>query len=280
MVDISREEDRKAMVGTVTIIALLLVFLIVLGLTGCPVQAEEERETGGIAVCIGMPDDGGPDNSAAEQQQEEEYTPPVEEEYVPENQHTSDVAEAPEVKKTEPSKKEPTKTPTKETTKKTTKEPEKPVKKVDQRSLFPGSKKGSDYAGKGKGGEGDGGYKGRPDGTPDGDPNGNSGQGTQGDGPSIGTGISGGIGGFKATKTVQPQGGVQEKGVIRLKVCVDARGNVIPSSIKWVPDRNPGTSTNLQLRNRAIAALKKFQFANVSGSPGGCGYINFTFKLQ
>lgn len=280
MVDISREEDRKALFGTVTAVALLLIFLIVLGLmNGCSDIQAEELDAGGVAVSLGNPDDGGPDNSAA-QQQEEEYTPPLEEEYIPEHQETSDVSEAPVVKKTEPVKKPPTKTTPKKTTKPAEKKTEEPTKKVDERSLFPGSKKGNDNTGKGKGGTGHGGYKGRPDGTPDGDPNGNGGKGTQGDGPSLGTGISGGIGGFKVSKIAQPQGGVQAAGVIRLKVCVDASGKVIPSSIKWVPDRNPATSTNSQLRQRATAALKKFQFTNVSGSSGGCGYINFTFKLQ
>lgn len=278
MVDISREEDRKALFGTVTFVTLLLMILILMGLmNGCSEVQAEEQDGGGVAVSLGRPDDGGPDNSAAEQN--EETAPPVEEEYVPEHQATSDVAEAPAVKKTEPNTKEPTKTTPKETTK--TKQPEKVVKKVDPRSQFPGSKStGSDQTGSGKGGDGKGGYKGSPDGTPDGSPDGNGGKGTTGDGPSIGTGISGGIGGFKVAKVAQPEGGVQEAGVIRLKVCVDASGNVIPGSIKYAPNRDPNTSTSLQLRQRAITALKKFKFTNVSGSSGGCGYINFTFKLQ
>lgn len=123
MVDISREEDRKALFGTVTAVALLLIFLIVLGLmNGCSDIQAEELDAGGVAVSLGNPDDGGPDNSAA-QQQEEEYTPPVEEEYIPEHQETSDVSEAPVVKKTEPVKKPPTKTTPKKTTKPAEKKP-------------------------------------------------------------------------------------------------------------------------------------------------------------
>lgn len=280
MIDISREEDKKALVGTITFIALLIMLLIVMGLmNGCSEVQAEDLESGGVAVSLGNPDDGGSDNSAS---RDEAYTPPVEEEeYVPEHQETSDVSDAPEVKKTEPVDKKPTKTDPKETTKDPVKDPVKEPKKVDKRGLFPGSSKGgNDDSGDGKGGDGKGGYKGNPDGTPDGNPDGNGGQGTQGDGPSIGTGISGGIGGFKVAKMSQPQGGVQEAGVIRLKVCVDKNGTVIPSSIKYAPNRDPNTSTNLQLRQRAIAALKKFKFTNVSNSTGGCGYINFTFKLQ
>ena len=90
----------------------------------------------------------------------------------------------------------------------------------------------------------------------------------------------GGIGGFKVAKVVQPKGGVQEQGVVRLKVCVDASGRVIPSSIKYAPDRDPLTTTNLALRQRAIDALRQFKFTNTSGSTGGCGFIKFTFKLK
>ena len=93
-------------------------------------------------------------------------------------------------------------------------------------------------------------------------------------------GIKGNISGFKVAKIKQPNGGVQEQGVIRLKVCVDASGNVIPSSIKYSPDRDPNTSTDLRLRQRAIDAMKQFKFTNTSGSSGGCGYFSFTFKLQ
>ena len=44
MVDISREEDRKALFGTVTFVTLLLMILILMGLmNGCSeVQAEEQ----------------------------------------------------------------------------------------------------------------------------------------------------------------------------------------------------------------------------------------------
>lgn len=96
----------------------------------------------------------------------------------------------------------------------------------------------------------------------------------------FGEDISGGISGFKVAKVVQPRGGVQETGAVRLKVCVDKLGNVILSSIKYAPDRDPLTTSNIELRNRAIAALKQFKFTNTSGSNGGCGYIKFNFKLR
>ncbi len=281
MVDLHREEDKKALIGTVTFYALLFLLFILLALFSCGKDEAGLEPSGGVAVSIGNPDNGGPDNSAAEQ--EEAYTPPLEEEYTPENQLTSDVDEAPEVKKTEPTVKPKPKinTPTEKPTEqqKPTETP-KEVQKPNPKDLF-----GKDKTGAGKNGTADdrGGYKGRPDGS-DGPASGTGGIGTAGDGtgdgPAIGPGITGGIGGFSIAAVSQPKGGVQEKGVVRLKVCVDAQGNVIPSSIKYAPDRNPETTTNLTLRQNAIDALKKFRFSNNSGSSGGCGYINFTFKLN
>ena len=281
MIDLNREEDKKALIGTVSFYLLLFFYLFMLILLSCGEESGLEP-SGGVAVSIGNPDNGGPDNSAA--QEEEAYTPPIEEEYTPENQLTSDVEEAPAVKKTEPTVKpkpkvnKPVDKPTEQ--QEPTEKP-KEVKKANTRDLF-----GKDKAGAGKGGTSDdrGGYMGDPNGKPDGKPDGNGGRGNagsgSGDGPSMGPGITGGIGGFSVASVAQPEGGVQDKGVVRLKVCVDAQGNVIPSSIKYAPDRNPETTTNLTLRKNAIAALNKFKFSNNSGSSGGCGYINFTFKLN
>ncbi len=78
MINLDRVEDKQATVGTVTFFALLLLFLIIMGLMhGCTDLMAEEDAGGGVAVSIGNPDDGGPDNSSAEQI--EDYTPPVEE---------------------------------------------------------------------------------------------------------------------------------------------------------------------------------------------------------
>jgi hypothetical protein len=282
MVDLHREEDKKALIGTVTFYALIFLFIILLAMFSCGKTEDELDPSGGVAISLGYPDNGGTDNSAAEQ--EEAYTPPLEEEYTPENQLTSDVDEAPVVKKTEPTVKPKPKV-TKPTVKPT--EQQKPTQKTEKvktpnaKDLF-----GRDKSGDGKNASSDdrGGYNGRPDGTPTGGPDGTGGTGISGrgsgDGPAIGPGISGGIGGFSIASVSQPQGGVQEKGVVRLKVCVDELGNVIPSSIKYSPDRNPETTSNLTLRQNAITALKKFKFSNNTGSSGGCGYVNFTFKLN
>lgn len=283
MVDLNREEDKQALVGTIMLYAFLFITFIILAMLNACGDAKADFDPGGgVTVSMGEPDNGGPDNSAAEQQ-EEEYTPPVEEEYVPESQLTSDVDEAPAVQETKPTTKPPTKAQDKPVTepqqKETPKETTKPVRKLNEKSLF-----GKDKTGSGKGGTSDkGGYKGSPDGKPDGSPDGTGGQGNMGDGtgsgPAIGPGIDGGIGGFKVKNYVKPQGGVQKSGVVSLRVCVDKNGNVKDVS-KNPKFRNINMTNDPELVARAKAALRKFKFTNVTGAQSGCGYVNFTFKVN
>jgi hypothetical protein len=273
MINLSRSEDKKALAGTITVYLLLFLLLFLMSMfNACSDVEAEEISSGGVAVSMGNPDDGGPDNSSAE----EETIPESEEEYTPENQLTSDVAEAPPIIKNEPKI-----TPkTKETIKPIEDKPKetKPTPKPPKINI--GKNKGKDTDGSGKGGNNTGGYKGKPDGTgtsPDGEGKGTSGMGS-GDGPSLGPGISGGIGGFSA-KIALPQGGVQENGKVRLYVCVDSKGNV--KSAKHKPlIGDYSTTSNSDLINRAIYSIKKSTFRNISGSDGGCGYITYTFKLQ
>ncbi|MDB4160851.1 hypothetical protein N9772_00605 [Bacteroidia bacterium] len=275
MVDISREEDKKAVIGTVTFFSLLLLLLILLSLFVWKNADAELEPSGGTVVSLGKPDDGGPDNSAAEQ---EEYTPQVEEEYVPDNQLTSDVEEAPAVEETKPTTK-PTKPVDKPKEQEKPKETKPAERKPNEKSLF-----GKDKSGSGKGGNSDnGGYKGSPDGKPDGSPEGTGGKGIMGDGtgsgPAIGPGIQGGIGGFKVRDFVKPEGGVQKNGIVSLKVCVDANGNVTSVS-KNSKFRDINMTNDPELVARATTALRKFKFTNVTNSKSGCGYVNFTFKVN
>lgn len=281
MIDIHREEDKKAIIGTVTFFSLLLLLLILLSLFAWKTTQADIEPSGGVTVSLGQPNQGGPDNSAA-QQQEEEYTPPVEEEYTPENQLTSDVDEAPEVKQNKPSPK-PTKQPTKPIKKPT--EQEKPEdtqpieRKPNERSLF-----GKDKTGGGSGKDSDkGGYTGTKDGKPNGSPEGTGGTGTMGDGtgngPAIGPGIDGGIGGFQIKNYVKPEGGVQKNGIVSLKVCVDKNGNVT-SVTKNSKFRNINMTNDPELVERATVALRKFKFTNVTNAQSGCGFVNFTFRVN
>ncbi len=258
---LKRDEDRKALGGTI-IVAVLLFLLLFLMLVGNS-QTPDEMAPGGVTISLGEPDQGGEDNSTAKQ---EEFVEQVEEEYTPENQLTSDVEEAPAVQETPPTNNttKPNTTKPKETT--TPKEEQKP----NQRDLF-----GSSKSGGGSNGGTTGGDKGDKDGTPDGSPDG-QGKGDSGEGIDLGGGMFGGIGGFKVAHKVTPRSGSQESGVVKLQVCVDASGRVLPHKIKVLR----GTTGGSDLQNRSIEALKKFRFQNTSGSSGGCGYISFTFKLN
>ena len=272
MINLSRSEDKKALAGTITVYLLLFLLLFLMSMfNACSDLEAEEISSGGVAVSIGNPDDGGPDNSAAK----EETIPESKKEYTPENQLTSDVAEAPPIVNNK------AKTKPKETAKPTENKPKetKPTPKPPKINI--GKNKGKDTKGSGKGSNNTGGYKGKPDGTgasTDGEGKGTSGMGS-GDGPSLGPGVSGGIGGFSA-KIALPQGGVQENGTVRLRVCVNESGQV--TDIKHAPKRSQaGTTSNRDLISRAIYSVKKSSFKNISGSSGtNCGYITYTFKLQ
>ena len=275
MVNISREEDKKAVIGTVTFFSLLLLLFILLSLFVWKNADAELEPSGGTVVSIGNPDQGGPDNSAAEQ---EDYEPQVEEEYIPENQLTSDVDEAPAVMETKPSEK-PTKPVDKPKEQEKPKETKPAKRKPNKKSLF-----GKSESGSGKGVNSDkGGYKGRPDGKPEGSPEGTGGIGSMGDGtgsgPAIGPGIQGGIGGFKVRDYVKPEGGVQKNGIVSLRVCVNANGSVT-SVDKNSKFRDINMTNDPELVARATTALRKFKFTNVTNSKGGCGYVNFTFKVN
>lgn len=280
MIDIHREEDKKALIGTVTFFSLLLLLLVLLSIFAWNTSQADIEPSGGVTVSLGQPDQGGPDNSAAQQQ--EKYTPPLEEEYTPENQLTSNIDEAPEVKQNKPSPK-PTKQPTKPIDKPSEQEqPEntKPLeRKPNDRSLF-----GKDKAGGGSGKDSEKvGYTGTKDGKPNGNPEGTGGSGNMGDGtgsgPAIGPGIDGGIGGFQIKNYVKPEGGVQKNGIVSLKVCVDNNGNVT-SVTKNAKFRNINMTNDPELVERATAALRKFKFTNVTNAQSGCGYVNFTFKVN
>lgn len=261
-----RSEDRVALFGTVTFHVVLLL-LVILMMMKCNNDISEDMGEQGVTVIIGRPDAGADDVGASAEQAQ-----PVEE--TPVSQETSDIEEAPSVPTTTPTPTtRPTTTPTTTPTE-TTPEPRRP----DNRALFPGSRSGG-----GSGGGNTGGDRGDPNGAPDGAPDGANGAGTEGTGPDK-DGISGSIGGFKVAVKVPPRSGVQKEGAVRLRVCVDANGNVISSSIRPEPGR--GTSdglaytTDVALVQRATEAMRKFKFTNTSGASGGCGHFTFHFKLN
>jgi outer membrane biosynthesis protein TonB len=264
MIDLSRKNDRISLVTTIGIITVVMLILLFTKCTS--VVAIENPNAGGIPVSLGEPDFGGPDNSAAEQ---EEYVEPVEEEYVPEHQETSDVEEAPEVVETKPTKKPPTetKTPTKPT------ETKKPPRKPNEKDMFGKKPKGG---GSGTGstagqeGEKDGDENGRPDGT------GGNGGGTS---TGIGKGIDKiGFGGFRVTSTAQPRAGSQKEGKVVLDACIDASGRV--TSISRSTYIVNGITNDPDLTARAKEALRKFRFQKTGSNSTSCGTVVFTFKVN
>ena len=99
MVNFNRSEDKKALLGTLTVYLLLFLMLILMSMfNACSEVEAEEFNAGGVAISLGNPEDGGPDNTSAE----EETVEQTEDEYTPENQLTSDVIDAPPVIKNEP----------------------------------------------------------------------------------------------------------------------------------------------------------------------------------
>jgi hypothetical protein len=273
MVDFNRTEDKQAMTGTAIFYTLLIILLFFLGKSCTDVQAKDV-DAGGVAISLGEPDQGGPDNSTAETQS---TPPPNVPDYTPQSQLTSDDAEAPVVKETKPTPHVKTTKPVTEPTKtreETKPTPEtKPERKANPNDLF----KPSGKTGSGSGDpNGAGGDKGAPDGTGK-DPNGD------GKGPGLGSGptsgpVVGKIGGFDADITA-PRGGVQDNGVVRLYVCVNASGDV--TTVRHEPLRGaPGTTTNSDLINRAISSIRQSSFRNVSGANSGCGYFTYTFQVR
>jgi hypothetical protein len=274
MIDFNRTEEKQAAIGTTVFYVLLILLLFILS-KSCTTAEAIDVDAGGVAISLGQPDQGGPDNSSA---QAESTPPPSVPDYTPQSQVTADDEDAPEVQETKPAPKvtpkktvtEPAKQP--EETKPTETKPTKPAPKINIGNKSSGG--GSGDASK------NGGDKGAPDGTGN-NPNGDGGKGTSGkglgSGPTSGP-VVGSIRGFDARIT-PPSGGVQDNGVVRLYVCVNASGSV--TTVKHDPLRGaPGTTTNSGLINKAISSIQQSSFKNVSGSNGGCGHFTYTFKVN
>lgn len=68
---------------------------------------------------------------------------------------------------------------------------------------------------------------------------------------------------------------VQEEGRVVVTITVDPDGNVIDTRIN-----NRTNTTNLQLRNAAIAAARQTKFNNIGGDNNQTGTITYYFKLK
>ncbi|MFZ4476873.1 MAG: TonB family protein [Saprospiraceae bacterium] len=132
--------------------------------------------------------------------------------------------------------------------------------------------------GTGQGNTGKPGNQGIPGGNSDnpfGKSNGTGGGSGGGDGTGTGGSIGGGLGGRKVVRRGHVNDNSQKKGTVVVEVCVDNSGNVISADYT----QRGSTTSDSELRSKAIAAAKQFEFAP-SASGKECGTITFNFRLK
>ena len=283
------QNRRKGMITSVIIHTLLLAILILPLLTYPDPPPGQE----GILVNLGG-DFGQGDENAPEGEPEaavEEVTPPT-----PEPQPEPEPVKQPqkEVVKEKPVTKP---TPTKEVVKtedpnavalRKQKEEEARVKaqqeaeakaKADAEAKAKADAEAKAKALKDKlggafgGGEGSGkGNTGQPgnQGDKNGDPNAKNLEGI-----STGAGqVGGGLGNRGVVSSPRIQDNSQKTGVVVIKVCVDANGNVTTADFTL----SGSTTQDSQLRDLAIRNARSWKFAK--GDDGQCGTIRYEFKVQ
>ncbi len=132
--------------------------------------------------------------------------------------------------------------------------------------------------GTGQGNTGKPGNQGIPGGTGDnpfGKSNGSGGGSGGGTGGGIGASVGGGLGGRAVVSRGRINDDSQKSGRVVVEVCVDGSGNVINADYKSLGS----TTSDLELRSKAIAAAKGYKFAT-SDAAKQCGTITFNFRLQ
>lgn len=258
----TEKKDRKK--GLITSFVLHTLFFVFFAFMVFGNGDEGLDELGGIEVSLGEPDYGGPDNTPAEtnpETQPESSSEDTEPQVI-----TNQQDEAPEVVKQE--KKKETKK-TESTTKKTTTEKKKEQPKVDQESMFPGSKNSS-----GKGNGTKSGNEGKKDGKPDGQPDGTGGSGGGPDGVGSGSGGTGwSLSGRKAISQAKPSG-FTKSGTVRVQITVSPDGKVIAA--KAVLDGS--TTTNSSLWRLSESTALKWRFDRSNRTNNQQGYITFVYK--
>lgn len=132
--------------------------------------------------------------------------------------------------------------------------------------------------GTGQGNTGKPGNQGIPGGTGDnpfGKTNGSGGGSGGGTGGGIGASVGGGLGGRAVVARGKINDDSQKSGRVVVEVCVDGNGNVMNAEYKSLGS----TTSDLELRNKAITAAKGYKFAS-SDAAKQCGTITFNFRLQ
>ena len=304
---ISRHEEKNKKKGMVTSIVahILLILLALLPLLTFPDPPPGQE---GILVNLGIPDVGqGNENAPPVETQPEE----VQEEVTPEET----VVEEPEEDevKEDPKPTKPTPTPKKDVVKtedpaaialkkKKEKEAEKRKeeakkkakddarkrkaaedarkKKADAARKAAAEKKKYEDAknkfgglfgggnGEGKGNTGTSGNQGDPNGDPNSDIL---------DGISTGKGrVGGGLGNRGVRNSPQVTDNSQKTGIVVVKVCVDASGNVIGTPTYT---QSGSTTSDSRLKQLAISNAKRWKFAK-GAIDKQCGTIKYDFKLK
>ncbi|MDD4820502.1 MAG: TonB family protein [Flavobacteriales bacterium] len=269
----TQKDRRKAIITTVTVHALMLVGIFLLG-----VKYLDPPPLSGVIVAFGVDEDAAADPAYNPEQevQIQTSTPQTSQQVeVPEEMLVTQTEDSPlEVKKQE----KPTEKPVKEKPKKA---PEKPAEKVAEKEVkkAPEAPKpssatatalanilsnGSDQS-KGNG-QGTG-YKGSPDGSMSSSNYGVSGSG--GDGNYR-------LAGRSAISKPKPEYSGKDQGTVKVKIQVDRQGNVI--SAKYTMQGTEVTDPVL-LRNAENAAKATKWTANPSGEPVQEGYIIYNFKI-
>jgi outer membrane biosynthesis protein TonB len=132
--------------------------------------------------------------------------------------------------------------------------------------------------GTGQGNTGKPGNQGIPGGTGDnpfGKSNGQGGGTGGGVGPGTGASVGGGLGGRKVVQRGRIIDNSQKAGVVVIEVCVDNEGNILSADYT----QRGSTTSDSELRNKAIAASKQYRFA-ASSADKECGTITFNFQLK
>jgi len=134
-------------------------------------------------------------------------------------------------------------------------------------------------SGTGQGNTGKPGNQGIPGGTGDnpfGKSNGDGGGTGGGSGTGTGVSVGGGLGGRAIAKRGPINDTSQKAGKVVIKICVDASGVVTSADYT----QSGSTTTDTELRNKALASAKQYRFQ--PGGTGGidCGTLTFNFRLQ
>ena len=133
--------------------------------------------------------------------------------------------------------------------------------------------------GSGQGNTGKPGNQGIPGGTGDnpfGKSNGDGGGTGGGSGTGTGVSVGGGLGGRKIAQRGPINDNSQKAGKVVIELCVDASGTVTQANYT----QRGSTTTDTELRSKALASAKQYRFAPSSGGGIECGSLTFTFRLQ